>query len=411
VTTATADVAIVGGGPAGAAVAARLARRGRTVVVLERQPAWRWRACGVFASPMAMARIRALFDQAGAMPPSGLARPIAAMRVETRRGTPFRLTYGRDGAASSPPVGFDRGVLDPVLLDLARAAGAEVRAGVAVVGFEWASPGAVLRLSDGGSVATGLLVGADGVRSDVARMLGVARPVRLQPRIGLTFHLADPRPLADRPPGGAVAPDARMILLPDGYVGLAPVPGGRINVGIVLGRSWRPALAGAGAEGVARAVLRMVPRAPDDDVDWAAAERCDAIRGASPLGHAVSRRSGRDWLLVGDAAGFLDPFTGEGLHRALVSAELAAAAVDGALDGDAAALGRYERDMRRRFRAKDAVSGLVQLFLAQPRLFEHAARRLASRSDVRETMGLVMGDIVPASRAVEPEYVARLLAP
>ena len=128
----------------------------------------------------------------------------------------------------------------------------------------------------------------------------------------------------------------------------------------------------------------------------------------------MTRRAGAGWFLVGDAVGFLDPFTGEGLHRALVSTELAAAAIRAALDrperADRAAAA-YDRAMRRRFAAKDAVSWLVQAFLARPAAFEYAARRLAARPDVRATMGLVMGDLVPASRGLDPRFLASLLAP
>jgi hypothetical protein len=67
--------------------------------------------------------------------------------------------------------------------------------------------------------------------------------------------------------------------------------------------------------------------------------------------------------------------------------------------------------MARRFRSKDAVSLLVQAFLGQPALFERAARSLADRPSVRETMGLVMGDLVPASRALDPRFVVSLLRP
>jgi flavin-dependent dehydrogenase len=117
---------------------------------------------------------------------------------------------------------------------------------------------------------------------------------------------------------------------------------------------------------------------------------------------------------VGDAAGFLDPFTGEGLHRALVSTELAAPAIIAAIRGRASAAqaaAAYDRAMRRRFAAKDAVSWLVQSFLARPTLFEYAARRLATRPDVRATMSNVMGDLVPASRGLDPRFLAALLAP
>ena len=115
-------------------------------------------------------------------------------------------------------------------------------------------------------------------------------------------------------------------------------------------------------------------------------------------------------VAVGDAAGFLDPFTGEGLHRALVSARLAAGVVLGN-EGLATDTMAYDRAMRRRFRAKDLVSLLVQAFLARPLLFEYAARRLADREPVRETLGQVIGDLVPASRALDPRLLGRLLAP
>jgi flavin-dependent dehydrogenase len=395
--TVGADVAIVGGGPAGAVTAALLARRGRAVTLLERSPAYRWRACGVFASPAAVAAlVRAGLDD-GAI--RRLARPIPAMRVETARGTTFRLTYGDGGRLVEPAVGFDRSALDPALLDLARAAGADVRCGVTASSVD----GGVVRVGGGDPVHARVVVGADGLRSVVARGAGVVRPAPLPRRVGLTFHVADPRPNVPR--------DARMITFDGGYVGLAPVPGGRVNVGIVLGDRWLRQLREEGAKAVVAAVLSAIPAAPDDPIDWATAERCDPIEGAAPLGVRVTRRAGQAWLLVGDAAGFLDPFTGEGLHRALVSARLAAAAVERALGGDAAALVGYDRAMTARFRSKDAVSLFVQAFLTVPDLFEYAARRLAARGQVRETMGLVMGDLVPASRALDPRYLAALLRP
>ncbi len=192
------------------------------------------------------------------------------------------------------------------------------------------------------------------------------------------------------------------------------MPGKRVNVGIVLGGGWHARLAREGAGAVAEAVLGAVPEAPDDPVAWAQARRCDHVEGVSPLGGRVTRRAGRGWFLVGDAVGFLDPFTGEGLHRAIVSSDLAGRAIAATMargvDRDRVAVA-YDRAMRRRFAAKDAVSWLVQMFLARPALFEYAARRLATRPGVRATMGLVMGDLVPAERGLDPRFLAALLAP
>jgi menaquinone-9 beta-reductase len=400
------DVAIVGGGPAGSTLAAALARRGVDVVVLERSSEWHWRAGGVFTSPAAVA----------ALERTGLARvaiedmawPIPAMRLETRAGAVVRLTYGAE-TGGPPAVGFDRSRLDPALESLARASGAVIRRGEPVTSvLLGARVGQPSRLRVGtDDVLARIVVGADGAHSIVANAARVARSARLPPRVGLTWHVRDPRAEAYR--------DARMIVVRDGYVGLAPVPGGRTNIGIVLGPTWRGRLAADGAALTASAVLASIRPIDDDPVRWAEAEPCERIAGASPLGGRVTRRAGPGWFLVGDAAGFLDPFTGEGLHRALVSTELATLAVEAALgfDGRAAAgaAQAYDRAMRRRFATKDAVSWLVQSFLGRPRLFEYAAKRLAARSDVRATMGLVMGDLVPASRALDPRFLASLLAP
>jgi flavin-dependent dehydrogenase len=394
------DVVIVGGGPAGAALATQLARRGHDVVVLERSAEPRWRACGVFSSPASVAALRRLGLEERQL--RKLTRTIPAMRVETPDGTQFRLTYGDDGSLRAPAVGWDRPALDGALLELARATGATIHTATTVLGVR---AGRVAVRGPAGEIEidTRLVVGADGIRSTVARSFDVARQTWLGDRVGLTFHVADPRPDEPR--------DARMVLFADGYVGLAPVPGRRVNVGIVLGGAWAARLRADGAERMVAAVLAAIPPAADDPVDWRSAERCDPIEGAAPIAHRVAKRHGTGWLLVGDAAGFLDPFTGEGLNRALVSARLAAVAVDRHLHGDPDGLSAYDRAMSVRFRAKDAVSLLVQAFFGQPVLFEFAARRLASRAGVRETMGLVMGDLVPASQALDPRFVTALLRP
>ena len=131
-----------------------------------------------------------------------------------------------------------------------------------------------------------------------------------------------------------------MILFDGGYVGLAPVPGAPRER---RDRAWRlvagRACGATGRRRRSRPCWRRSRGPTTTRSTGARAERCDPIEGAAPLGVRAARRAGDGWLLVGDAAGFLDPFTGEGLHRALVSARLAAAAVDRALDGDATALG------------------------------------------------------------------------
>jgi flavin-dependent dehydrogenase len=399
----TVDVAVIGGGPAGALTALLLARAGHEVVLLERAPTWRWRACGVFASPAAIAALRTIGIDEPTL--ERCARPLAAMRVETPGGAAFRLTYGGNGDLRDAPVGFDRSALDPMLLELAARAGAEIRTGATVAsvalggGRSAGRRGAHLNLARGAALHARFVVGADGGRSLLAGTAGVAMRSSIGPRAALSFHV----PEADLPrhePAG----DARMVVLRDAYVGLASVPGKRVNVGIVLRPSWFAALRRDGGPATAARILAGLG-APRATV-------LDHVAGVAPLGHRVRARAGAQWLLVGDAAGFLDPFTGEGLHRAIASAALAADCIDGALrSGGDDGLQSYERAMHDRFATKDVVSRIVQAFLGRPVLFEYAARRLAARDRVRETLGLVLGDLVPARRALDPRYLGALLAP
>ena len=113
-------------------------------------------------------------------------------------------------------------------------------------------------------------------------------------------------------------------------------------------------------------------------------------------------------MLVGDAAGFIDPFTGEGIYRALRSARAAAEALT-ALDDGAAA--RYLVGRRRAFAAKDALTWLVQGMLAAPPLMGYALRRLASRPEAAATLGSALGDCRPASDALSPRFLAEVLWP
>lgn len=395
-----AEVAIVGGGPAGAALAIRLAEGGADVALFERWPTPRWRAAGVYSSPLTRGRLADLGLSRVQL--DALIRPIKAMEVVSTRGPACRLEY------DPPAGGVHRVRLERTLLDRAAAAGARIHEGATVRDLTPGRNGTALTVSMTRGPqrwAARLVVGADGPTSMVARAHGVDRPARRLRHAGLTVHHEDPDAAA---PGTPMT--ARMVIGDGWYCGVAPVPDGRVNIGLVMTEQrFRRSLRHSGS---AAAVVRDATLAlPPPRAAWQDAPETDETVVALPLAQRVSRRAGPGFLLVGDAAGFVDPLSGEGLHRSLVSAEMAACAIAAWRRGEPGALQRYDQRMRARFAAKDLLSWLLQLFLARPGALDYALTRLTRRDELRRTFASVMADLQPPRRALEPRFLLSLLAP
>jgi flavin-dependent dehydrogenase len=193
---------------------------------------------------------------------------------------------------------------------------------------------------------------------------------------------------------------------PRGYCGIAPLGGGVANVAMVM-RDAAPRLRGrtqAFFWEELRALPALAPR-----LDGATIVR--PVMAVGQLSFRARRMSAEGALLAGDAGGFFDPFTGQGVYRALVSAGIAAQVAAGALeDGDTSAgrLAVYDRRRRAAFRGGHAVEWLVQQFLLRPALFDRAIRRLSANPEMADTLIGVTGDIVPAKRVLTPWFLARL---
>ncbi|CAN5718830.1 hypothetical protein BH24CHL5_BH24CHL5_13270 [soil metagenome] len=327
------------------------------------------------------------------------------MVVETADGrAQARLEY----EAPDHACGVDRFRLEFALLYLARAAGAEVSEGATVRQVHLGQDRAGLLVSQDGAPTwwkARLVIGADGPLSIVARAAGAAVANRRFRRAALTGHRLD---AAAAPPTTPM--EARMIVGRGWYLGLAPVPGARVNLGLVIGEGELRALLASGS-GLDQIVDAKLSSIDGPACAWSSAHATDEIQAHLPLAHRVTRSAGSRWLLVGDAAGFIDPLSGEGLHRALVSAELAAATVARWAVGDRLALADYDRRLRARFRGKDVVSWLLQLFLLQPHLARHALARLERRDRPRRTLARGLADLLPASALLDPRFHLRVLAP
>jgi len=342
----------------------------------------------VFTSPLVRQRLADLgFTQPEI---DALQQPIRRMELTSTSGVSCALEYRRGLAC-----GFDRVALDAALLGHAERAGAQVLRGCVVRTVDL-SPGAAevatsSLAGDGGDtfVRARIVIGADGGGSRVARAAGVFTERNWLGRSGITFHVQDSEPRSSGPAIG------RFLFGRGWYLGIAPVPGDRRNLGIVVPAKRL-------TEGVSSVVAATA---------GTAVRPLDEPQVAGRLEHHVSRASGNGWLLVGDAIEFIDPLTGEGLHRALVTAELGAGAVDKWLSGDREALSDYDRRVRSRFRSKNVFSFVLQAFIADPRILDYSLRRLDRRVSLRDELTAVLADQARATRALDPRFLARLLAP
>jgi flavin-dependent dehydrogenase len=310
----------------------------------------------------------------------------------------FAIRYS-DGRGTRAAWGLDRRGFDALLAAHAAEAGAAMAERVAFqrLLFERGRvSGALLRDSAGvHQVRARWVVGADGARSGVARSLGVSRPVNAPRRLGLVARYEGISELDGH---------GEMHVGQGFYIGLAPVPNGQLNVGMALPLPHR----GDTRLPAQRRFESAIAALPAVAARLRGSRRLTPIHGAAPIGHRVARAAGDGWLLIGDAAGFIDPFTGEGIYRALRSARLASEALEGP---DASVTHHYLAARRAAFASKDALTWLIQGMLAAPPVLSYAVRRLGKRRRIAEVLGGALGDCRPATDALSPAALLEVLRP
>jgi flavin-dependent dehydrogenase len=402
-------VIVVGAGPAGASSAFALSRGGARVLLLDRASFPRSKPCAEYLSPQA-SRLLSGMGALDAVERAGAAH-LEGMIVRAPNGAAIR---GDFVAAHGFRAFRDRGlalrrtVLDPILLDCARNAGVEVRESTRVADLLCDETGRVcgVRLLSADkrarSIEAPLVIGADGLRSIVARRLGLARASRIWPRrIALVAHYEG---FGDVGRMGEMHVERGV-----GYVGLAAVDGGLTNVAMVV-----PASAGreVGRDRTAffeqwlRDRPQLAPRVRN-------ARRASPVLATGPFASHARHAWARGAALVGDAADFFDPFTGEGIYSALRGGEILAPFALAALGAERetardAALRDYDRARRAEFRGKWIVERLINAAVSYAPAMNYFARTLEARKDMADLLVGVTGDFVPAREVLRASYLLNL---
>lgn len=388
----TTDVVVVGGGPAGAAAAILLARAGRDVVLVDKAPFPRDKCCGDGLTTGALRRYEAL----GLRPETVSSwQVVEDVMVRSPSGRTARFPLPR-GAGTYAAVAR-RTDLDAAFLDVARAAGAKVHDGHALLGATASDDMVQVEVDGLGPLVAHYVIGADGMWSPLRKALGAGdEDGYLGEWHAFRQYFTD------------TGPAARDLwvwfeadLLP-GYAWSFPLPDGGANVGFGIRRlpgqpthtmkeQWPELL----ARPAIRDVLGPHARAESPHKAWPIPARIERTTLSAAGGRA---------LFVGDAARAPDPMTGEGIGQALETAELAAAAVlaaGAARPADAAA--RYEREVARTIAVDNRLAGWLSIHGLAHRKGARGALRVAGLTDwTRRNFGRWLFEDYPRAMLATP---------
>lgn len=349
----TFDVAVVGGGPAGLAVALEAATRGISAVVFERQEGPVDKACGEGLMPHGLSALERL----GVLP-----------HLERSDTSPFTsITYVQEdgrrvvGALPAPGgLGVRRLALVKAMRERADALGVVVREKCAVRAHQLGPDGVTVE-TDAGTTRASLLVAADGLHSPLRKAEGLAQAVRGPARFGLRRHLA----LAPW------APTVEVHFGPGAEAYVTPAGAHRVGVAFL----WedgdiQPTVSFEALLGRFPVLAQRLKGAAFDSEP----------RGAGPLRQGVVRRVKDRFALVGDAAGYVDAITGEGLSLAFEGAAALGESLPQVLaaQGSAQSLLPYARAQARAFARYARLAGLLVWTARRPALRRFVVNRLIS---------------------------------
>ncbi len=339
------SVLVVGGGPAGSSVAFQLARQGIDVRVIEKHVMPRYKTCGGGVNVRAAQHIPFSIEPV-------IERTISTYRFTYRGERPFERSYPE-------PLTYmtQRMRLDKYLLDQARAAGAQVIEGVTARKAIVDDDKVQIITDTGAQFEASVLVGADGANSVVARDLGLMKDVRREIALESEIELS-----ADELKHWGDTIEIDLFSVWCGYGWVFPKEK-HISIGVGGMRTEVKAIQQYNKEYLARHQVSARP------VLHFSGHALPVRKGYAPV--VVGRG-----LVVGDAAGLLEPFTGEGIGYAVRSGQLAADSIIQFLRGRSSSLSSYGDRLDAEVGSQlVAAERFVQVFNKYPRVFYQLIRR------------------------------------
>ena len=339
----TADVLIAGGGPAGLAAAIRSAQRGHHTVLYERSDGVPDKACGEGLMPAGARELRAIGAEIDDY------AEFHGIRYLQEDGSSAEARF-RQGTG----IGIRRTVLSAALRQLAQEAGAELRRG-SVLEVRSRDDYVDVITTDGPQQAR-LLVAADGLHSPLRRAAGLeGGPAAVPPRYGIRRHF-EIEPWTDL---------VEVYWSPRAEAYVTPVSHSSVNVALLCSEGGR--------------FEDLLPHFPALRERLGHAPCASEARGAGPLLQGVRRRYAHRFVLLGDAAGYVDAITGQGLSLALAASALLFSALPGDLAQDLTpGLRAYDGHVGKRWLRYAIPAHLLVALSRHPQLRRRAIRGAAA---------------------------------
>jgi len=399
------DVIVIGGGPAGCAMALDLNSRGYNVALCDQAKFPRDKVCGEFISPGADPILEKL----------GVLDSIEALTPKRLKGVAIS-SYGSAELAIDYPVVTGSGLrptslsvpryqLDALFLKQVQNAGVKVFEQHKVTDFIF-NEGCVAGVQGWDEAKTSfsmnckLVVDAGGRNATSLRKFNLKREPKGSSKIAFSAHWQ-----------GVCLPEdyCYMHVSRPGYTGISSVGNGRANVVLVVEGS---ALTGGKTEKPETFYHRVLMQNRRRSKMLENGERVEPVRSVESLAFAVKPVPCGGLILVGDATGFIDPFTGEGIYLSLRSSQLAGEVIHAGFESSKFSrnfLSVYDQRRQQEFGGKFLLSRVLQWLIYNRSFCNRVMKSLSTNQVLAETLVGVIGDILPAEKVVSMRFLSKLL--
>lgn len=406
------DVAIIGAGPAGCSASIFLSKQGIKHIIFDKAVFPRDKICGDGLSGKVVSVLKQIDEDLvhDILKKKESFQESWGVRFIAPNGKGVNIPFKQDMSNEPHPPGFTvkRFDFDHFLIKQLDPAAACIKFGTKVIDLKYAGQGIELHFTNGKTENTCLakvVIGAEGDRSILAKKIA---GLKMNPK----HYFAGLRAYYENVTGMHEQSFIELYFLKEvlpGYLWIFPLPNNQANVGIgMLTKDLKDKHIN-----LKKIMLKAIEENPFIKDRFKNAKLIDNIKGwGLPLGSIRRKISGERFLLTGDAASLIDPFTGEGIGNAMLSGKFAAQTVKEAIDANdfsKSFLSRYDEAVFQRLWDELKLSYKIQRLVKYPWLFNFVVNRIHKNKTLQEVFSNMFSNLDMRAKLRSPAFYLKLL--